>query len=175
MGTRNHVRTAGSRVDMNFVLSDVDMDALVDRDDGARPGEGGRQPFMADVVTTLDAAGLLREGTGALASQTVDQIRTLPGAATRIAGWSCAGHREGVGPARRWRVGEYPWGGRRAFEGPGPVVFVGSRTVTTRPGPALGQQGLGCGLFDQTGCPASVCHWPAQQNYRRRIWGPCCW
>ena len=76
-----------SRVDMNFVLSDVDMDALVDRVTMDRVLEKvDVNTFMGDVVTTLDAAGLLREGTGALASQTVDQIRTLPGAATRIAG-----------------------------------------------------------------------------------------
>jgi hypothetical protein len=76
-----------SRVDMNFVLSDVDMDALVDRVTMERVLEKvDVNTFMGDVVTTLDAAGLLREGTGALASQTVDQIRTLPGAATRIAG-----------------------------------------------------------------------------------------
>jgi len=76
-----------SRVDMNMVLSDVDMDALVERVTMERVLEKvDVNSFMADVVTTLDAAGLLREGTGALASQTVDQIRTLPGTATRIAG-----------------------------------------------------------------------------------------
>jgi hypothetical protein len=76
-----------SRVDMNMVLSDVDMDALVERVTMERVLEKvDVNSFMADVVTTLDAAGLLRESTGALASQTVDQIRTLPGTATRIAG-----------------------------------------------------------------------------------------
>jgi hypothetical protein len=76
-----------SRVDMNMVLSDVDMDALVERVTMDRVLEKvDVNTFMADVVTTLDAAGLLRESTGALASQTVDQIRTLPGTATRIAG-----------------------------------------------------------------------------------------
>lgn len=76
-----------SRVDMNMVLSEVDMDALVERVTMERVlDKVDVNTFMADVVTTLDAAGLLRESTGALASQTVDQIRTLPGAATRIAG-----------------------------------------------------------------------------------------
>lgn len=76
-----------SRVDMNMVLSEVDMDALVDRVTMDRVlDKVDVNSFMTDVVTELDAAGLLRESTGALASQTVDSIRTLPGAATRMAG-----------------------------------------------------------------------------------------
>lgn len=76
-----------SRVDMNVVLSEVDMDALVERVTLDRVLEKvDVNTLVADVVNTLDAAGLLRESTGALASQTVDSIRTLPGAATRIAG-----------------------------------------------------------------------------------------
>ncbi|HQR78713.1 MAG TPA: hypothetical protein PLT68_00680 [Actinomycetota bacterium] len=76
-----------SRVDMNMVLSDVDVDALVDRVTMERVLEKvDVNSFMTDVVNELDAAGLLREGTGAIASQTVGSIRTLPGAATRMAG-----------------------------------------------------------------------------------------
>lgn len=76
-----------SRVDMNMVLSDVDVDALVDRVTMERVLEKvDVNSFMTDVVTELNAAGLLLEGTGAIASQTVDSIRTLPGAATRMAG-----------------------------------------------------------------------------------------
>lgn len=76
-----------SRVDMNFVLSEVDMDALVDRVTMERVLEKvDVNTFISDVIAELDTTGLLRDSTGALASQTVDSIRTLPGAATRIAG-----------------------------------------------------------------------------------------
>ena len=76
-----------SRVDMNMVLSEVDVDALVERMTVERVLEKvDVNTFMTDVITELDAAGLLRESTGALASQTVGSIRTLPGAATRMAG-----------------------------------------------------------------------------------------
>lgn len=72
-----------SRVDMNMVLSEVDMDALVDRVTLDRVLEKvDVNALMADVLADLDTANL----TGALASNTVDSIRTLPGAATRIAG-----------------------------------------------------------------------------------------
>lgn len=72
-----------SRVDMNMVLSDVDMDALVERVTLERVLEKVNvNALMADVLADLDTANL----TGALASNTVDSIRTLPGAATRIAG-----------------------------------------------------------------------------------------
>lgn len=72
-----------SRVDMNMVLSEVDMDALVQRVTLEKVLEQiDVNALMADVLTDLDTANL----TGALASNTVGSIRTLPGAATRIAG-----------------------------------------------------------------------------------------
>lgn len=72
-----------SRVDMNMVLSEVDMDALVERVTLDRVIEKvDVNALMTDVLADLDTANL----TGALASNTVDSIRTLPGAATRIAG-----------------------------------------------------------------------------------------
>jgi hypothetical protein len=72
-----------SRVDMNFVLSEVDMDALVDRVTMERVLEKvDFNAVVADALTQIDATDF----TGALASTTVDSIRTLPGAATRIAG-----------------------------------------------------------------------------------------
>jgi hypothetical protein len=72
-----------SRVDMNMVLSEVDMDALVERVTLERVLEKvDMNALMADVLADLDTANL----TGAIASNTVDSIRTLPGAATRIAG-----------------------------------------------------------------------------------------
>lgn len=72
-----------SRVDMNMVLSEVDMDALVDRVTLDRVLEKvDVNSLMSDVLTDLDAANL----TGVLASNTVGSIRTLPGAATRMAG-----------------------------------------------------------------------------------------
>lgn len=72
-----------SRVDMNMVLSEVDMDALVQRVTLEKVLEQvDINALMADVLADLDTANL----TGALASNTVGSIRTLPGAATRIAG-----------------------------------------------------------------------------------------
>ncbi len=72
-----------SRVDMNMVLSEVDMDALVQRVTLEKVLEQiDVNALMADVLADLDTANL----TGALASNTVGSIRTLPGAATRIAG-----------------------------------------------------------------------------------------
>ncbi len=72
-----------SRVDMNMVLSEVDMDALVERVTLDKVIEKvDVNALMSDVLADLDTANL----TGALASNTVDSIRTLPGAATRIAG-----------------------------------------------------------------------------------------
>ncbi|MEZ5184520.1 MAG: hypothetical protein R2720_02140 [Candidatus Nanopelagicales bacterium] len=76
-----------SRVDMNFVLSDVDVDALVDRVTLERVLEKvDVNTFMADVLNELDATGLLRGSTSVIASTTVDSIRSMPGTATRIAG-----------------------------------------------------------------------------------------
>jgi hypothetical protein len=72
-----------SRVDMNFVLSEVDMDALVERVSMERVLEKvDFNAVVADALTQIDATDF----TGALASTTVDSIRTLPGTATRIAG-----------------------------------------------------------------------------------------
>lgn len=72
-----------SRVDMNMVLSEVDMDALVERVTLDKViDKVDVNALMSDVLAEIDAANL----TGALASNTVDSIRTLPGAATRIAG-----------------------------------------------------------------------------------------
>lgn len=72
-----------SRVDMNMVLSEVDMDALVQRVTLEKVLEQlDVNALMAEVLADLDTANL----TGALASNTVGSIRTLPGAATRIAG-----------------------------------------------------------------------------------------
>lgn len=72
-----------SRVDMNMVLSEVDMDALVDRVTLDKViDKVDVNALMTDVLAEIDTANL----TGALASNTVDSIRTLPGAATRIAG-----------------------------------------------------------------------------------------
>lgn len=72
-----------SRVDMNMVLSEVDMDALVQRVTLEKVLEQiDVNALMADVLADLDTANL----TGALASNTVGSIRTLPGAATRMAG-----------------------------------------------------------------------------------------
>lgn len=72
-----------SRVDMNMVLSEVDMDALVQRVTLDKVLEQiDVNALMAEVLADLDTANL----TGALASNTVGSIRTLPGAATRIAG-----------------------------------------------------------------------------------------
>ncbi|MEI2784379.1 MAG: hypothetical protein V9E82_01555 [Candidatus Nanopelagicales bacterium] len=72
-----------SRVDMNMVLSEVDMDVLVQRVTLEKVLEKvDMNALMADVLADLDTANL----TGALASNTVGSIRTLPGAATRIAG-----------------------------------------------------------------------------------------
>lgn len=72
-----------SRVDMNMVLSEVDMDVLVQRVTLEKVlDKVDMNALMADVLADLDTANL----TGALASNTVGSIRTLPGAATRIAG-----------------------------------------------------------------------------------------
>lgn len=72
-----------ARVDMNMVLSEVDMDLLVQRVTLEKVLEKvDMNALMADVLADLDTANL----TGALASNTVGSIRTLPGAATRIAG-----------------------------------------------------------------------------------------
>lgn len=76
-----------SRVDMNMVLSEVDMDALVERVTLERVLERvDVNSLMSDVLTELDTANLLREGTGVIASNTVDSIRNVPGAAGRLAG-----------------------------------------------------------------------------------------
>lgn len=76
-----------TRVDMNTVLGDVDMDELVERITVERVLERvDINSLVTDVITELDTANLLREGTGVIASNTVDSIRTLPGAATRMAG-----------------------------------------------------------------------------------------
>jgi hypothetical protein len=72
-----------SRVDMNMVLSEVDMDALVERVTLERVLEKvDFNQVVADALAQIDATDL----TGVLASSTVDSIRTLPGAATRMAG-----------------------------------------------------------------------------------------
>ncbi|MCB0901901.1 MAG: hypothetical protein KDB83_07245 [Actinobacteria bacterium] len=72
-----------SRVDMNMVLSEVDMDALVDRVTLEKVLEKvDFNSVVADALTQIDATDL----TGVLATTTVDSIRTLPGAATRMAG-----------------------------------------------------------------------------------------
>ena len=72
-----------SRVDMNMVLSEVDMDALVDRVTLEKVLEKvDFNSVVADALTQIDATDL----TGVLATSTVDSIRTLPGAATRMAG-----------------------------------------------------------------------------------------
>lgn len=72
-----------SRVDMNLVLSEVDMDALVDRVTMERVlDKVDFNAVVADALIQIDATDL----TGALATTTVGSIRTLPGAATRIAG-----------------------------------------------------------------------------------------
>lgn len=76
-----------ARVDMNEVLSEVDMDALVERVAVEKVLERlDVNSLVSEVITELDAANLLREGTGVIASNTVDSIRTLPGAASRMAG-----------------------------------------------------------------------------------------
>ena len=72
-----------SRVDMNMVLSEVDMDALVDRVTLEKVLEKvDFNSVVADALTQIDATDL----TGVLATTTVDSIRKLPGAATRMAG-----------------------------------------------------------------------------------------
>ncbi len=72
-----------SRVDMNVVLSEVDMDALVERVTLQRVLEKvDFNAVMADALAQIDPTDL----TGVLATSTVDSIRTLPGAATRMAG-----------------------------------------------------------------------------------------
>ncbi len=72
-----------SRVDMNMVLSEVDMDALVERVTLEKVLEKvDFNSVVADALTQIDATDL----TGVLATTTVDSIRTLPGAATRMAG-----------------------------------------------------------------------------------------
>lgn len=72
-----------SRVDMNMVLSEVNMDALVERVTLEKVLEKvDFNQVVADALGQIDATDL----TGVLASSTVDSIRTLPGAATRIAG-----------------------------------------------------------------------------------------
>lgn len=76
-----------SRVDMNMVLSDVDMDALVDRVTIDRVlDKVDVNSLMSEVIAELDATGLLRESTGAIAATTVGTIRNQVGTATRIAG-----------------------------------------------------------------------------------------
>lgn len=76
-----------SRVDMNMVLSEVDMDALVERVTLERVLERvDVNSLMTDVLTELDTANLLKESTGKLASNTVDSVRGVPGAAGRLAG-----------------------------------------------------------------------------------------
>ena len=51
------------------------------------------------------------------------------------------------------------------------MVFMGSRTVTTRPGPTLGEQRSGVrDCSTATGLPAVCVLRPAQQNSPRRIW-----
>ena len=72
-----------SRVDMNMVLSDVNMDALVERVTLERVLEKvDFNSVVADAIAQIDPTDL----TGVLASSTVDSIRSMPGAATRIAG-----------------------------------------------------------------------------------------
>lgn len=72
-----------SRVDMNMVLSEVDMDALVERVTMQRVLEKvDFNAVVADALAQIDPTDL----TGVLATSTVDSIRTLPGAATRMAG-----------------------------------------------------------------------------------------
>jgi len=72
-----------SRVDMNMVLSEVDMDALGERVTMQRVLEKvDFNAVVADALAQIDPTDL----TGALATSTVDSIRTLPGTATRIAG-----------------------------------------------------------------------------------------
>jgi hypothetical protein len=72
-----------SRVDMNVVLSEVDMDALVERVTLERVLEKvDFNAVVADALAQIDPTDL----TGVLATSTVDSIRTLPGAATRMAG-----------------------------------------------------------------------------------------
>lgn len=71
-----------SRVDMNVVLREVDMDALVQRVTLERVlDKVDFNQVIADALAQLDPSDL----TGVLASSTVDSIRTLPGAATRMA------------------------------------------------------------------------------------------
>jgi hypothetical protein len=76
-----------SRVDMNMVLSDVDMDALVDRVTVDRVMDKvDVNGLMSEIIAELDATGLLRESTGAIAATTVGTLRNQVGTATRIAG-----------------------------------------------------------------------------------------
>lgn len=76
-----------SRVDMNMVLSEVDMDALVERVTLERVLERvDVNSLMTDVLAELDTANLLKESTGKIASNTVDSVRGVPGAAGRLAG-----------------------------------------------------------------------------------------
>ena len=74
---------------------------------------------------------------------------------------SYAGHREGAGSARRWRVGEYPWGGRRSVRG---SRTRGVRGVTHSDDSSLAQRLAnkvwGARLFDRNRLPA-VCVPPA--------------
>ncbi len=76
------------RVDMEAVLGRVDLDAVIERVDlDAVIERVDVNDFMSGVIQEIQVAGLLRDSTGAIATTTVDVLRTqVGGVANRITG-----------------------------------------------------------------------------------------
>ena len=76
------------RIDMEAVLDRVDLDAMVERVDlDAVIERVDVNDFMSGVIQEIQVAGLLRDSTGAIATTTVDVLRTqVGGVANRITG-----------------------------------------------------------------------------------------
>lgn len=76
------------RVDMEAVLERVDLDAVIERVDlDAVIERVDVNDFMSGVIQEIQVAGLLRDSTGAIATTTVDVLRTqVGGVANRITG-----------------------------------------------------------------------------------------
>jgi hypothetical protein len=76
------------RVDLDAVVERVDLDAVLERVDVDRVvSKVDVNGFVGDVISDLEVAGLLRDGTGALATSTVGALRSqVGGVANRITG-----------------------------------------------------------------------------------------
>lgn len=85
---RIDVEAVIDRVDLDSVVQRVDLDAVLERVDVDRVvSKVDVNNFVSDVVNDLEVAGLLRDGTGALATSTVGALRSqVGGVANRITG-----------------------------------------------------------------------------------------